>query len=469
VIDGSTPPGARVWSVAGLSRAVADAVAARFSPVAVRGEITAFSRAASGHCYFTLRDADGGDAQLRSALFRGAAQRLSFSPRDGQRVVVRGRMAIYEPRGDLQVVAESMALDGEGAWLERFVLLKTRLAAAGLFDADRKRPVAAVPRVLGVVCSAQAAAWHDVATTLQRRAPHVQVVLAPSLVQGAQAPAQLVAALRQLAALADPARAAQAGLSGPVQTVLLVRGGGSLEDLWAFNDEAVAHAIVAMPVPVISGVGHETDFSIADFCADLRAPTPTAAAELAARGQADLAAELAVLSQRMQSVAQQRLQLAQQRTDHLVQRLADQCNWTLQAQRQRLREAAQSLGRPSQRIAQAQLHLTRLAQGLGHAAPTEAKRTAGALAQVAQQLHQAAPRMLLQHKQSLALLAGRLQALAPQQVLQRGYAWVADEAGRPLVSVQQVQPQQVLQAQLRDGTVQAQVLAVHPIAPQDRP
>ncbi len=464
--DAFTPPAPRVWSVAGLSRAVSDALAARFSPVAVRGEISAFSRAASGHCYFTLRDADGGDAQLKSALFRGAAQRLSFAPRDGQRVVVRGRMALYEPRGDLQLVAESMALDGEGAWLERFMQLKARLAAAGLFDAQRKRPLPPVPSVLGVVCSAQAAAWHDVATALQRRAPHVQVVLAPSLVQGSQAPEQLVAALRQLAGLTLPEAARAAGLRGPVQAVLLVRGGGSLEDLWAFNDEAVARAIVAMPVPVVSGVGHETDFSIADFCADLRAPTPTAAAELAARPQAELLAELAAIRQRLSTVAQQRLQLAQQRTDHLAQRLDDQRQWALHGQRQRLAELAARLGRPSQRLAQARLALQSLAQGMAGSAAAQRQQHQTHLQRLADTFAQAPPRNMQWQRQHLSGLAARLNALAPQQVLQRGYAWVADAQGRALTSVAQVQAGQQLQAQLRDGVLQAQVLAVEPNPPQ---
>jgi exodeoxyribonuclease VII large subunit len=262
----NSAPGPRVWAVGALCHAVADALDARFNPVTVRGEISGFSRASSGHCYFALKDESG---QLRCAMFRRAAGLLDFSPRDGDQVEVRGRLAVYEPRGDLQLVVESLRRAGQGALFEQFMQRKARLEAEGLFDPARKRALPTMPCAVGLVTSLGAAALHDVVTALRRRVPHIPVVLAPAAVQGANAPGELVRALQSLYALA-PA----------VDVILLVRGGGSIEDLWAFNDEALARTIVQSPVPLISGVGHETDFTIADFCADLRAPTPTAAAEL---------------------------------------------------------------------------------------------------------------------------------------------------------------------------------------------
>ena len=293
----------RVWTVGALCRAIADALEARFNPVSVRGEITGFARAASGHCYFTLKDAQG---QVRCAMFRRAASLLEFMPRDGELVEVQGRLGVYEPRGDLQLIVESLRRAGQGALFEQFLRLKAKLEAEGLFDSGRKRPLPLLPRGIGIVTSLQAAALHDVVTCLRRRAPHVPVLLAPAAVQGAQAPGELVAALQSLYSLAA---------AGRLDLILLVRGGGSIEDLWAFNDEQLARTIVASPVPLVSGVGHETDFTIADFCADLRAPTPTAAAELAAQPQETWLGALDLVAGRLQDAAWRRLDRASQRLD----------------------------------------------------------------------------------------------------------------------------------------------------------
>ncbi|WP_347613790.1 exodeoxyribonuclease VII large subunit, partial [Comamonas thiooxydans] len=275
-----------VWEVGALCHAIGDALQARFNPVAVRGELSGFSRAASGHCYFNLKDASG---QIRCAMFRRAAEQVGFSPRDGELVEVRGRLGVYEQRGDLQLVVESMQRAGQGALFEQFLRLKAQLESEGLFDPARKRPLPPLPRGIGLVTSLGAAALHDVVTALRRRVPHIPVVIVPALVQGPQAPQSLVQALSKLYRLAQAGNEASGDLrvdsarQPVIDTILLVRGGGSLEDLWAFNDEQLARTIVQSPVPLISGVGHETDFTIADFCADLRAPTPTAAAELAAQ------------------------------------------------------------------------------------------------------------------------------------------------------------------------------------------
>lgn len=405
----NTANGARVWDVALLVQAIGDTLQTRFGAVAVRGELAGFTRASSGHCYFNLRAADG-SAGLRCAMFRRAAGFLDFSPRDGQAVELRGKLAVYEPRGELQMIVEAMRPAGEGALMEQFLRLKARLEGEGLFDAERKRPLPGFPRRIGVVTSLAAAALHDVVTALRRRAPHVEVVVYPAPVQGAEAPPLLVRAI------------AEAGRRDEVDVLIVCRGGGSLEDLWAFNDEAVVRAIVASPVPVVCGVGHETDFTLADFAADLRAPTPTAAAELVAP---ERVACLETLTQR-----QRQLQQALQRR--------------LDREAQRLDRAALRLSRPSELLRQHQQRLALLAQ-----------RHAAAL-----------PQALQRRGQRLDMLAARLQALDPTRVLQRGYAWVTDAEGRTLVSVGQVQPGAALTAVLRDGRVHTTVRAVEADQPQ---
>ncbi len=265
--DEDAPAARRVWAVGPLMRAVADTLSARFNPVAVQGELSGFSRAASGHCYFSLKDDSG---QVRCAMFRRAADQLDFVPKDGQLVEARGKLDVYGPRGDLQLIVESLKTGGQGALFEQFLKLKAQLGAEGLFEASRKRPLPAQPSGIGVVTSLGAAALRDVVTALRRRVPHIPVVIYPAAVQGNLAPGELCAALRTAYARAE------------CDVLLLVRGGGSLEDLWSFNDPELVRTIARSPMPVVCGVGHETDFTLADFVADLRAPTPTAAAELCA-------------------------------------------------------------------------------------------------------------------------------------------------------------------------------------------
>ena len=423
-----------VWEVGALCHAIGDALQARFNPVAVRGELSGFSRAASGHCYFNLKDASG---QIRCAMFRRAAEQVGFSPRDGELVEVRGRLGVYEQRGDLQLVVESMQRAGQGALFEQFLRLKARLESEGLFDPARKRPLPPLPRGIGLVTSLGAAALHDVVTALRRRVPHIPVVIVPALVQGPQAPQSLVQALSKLYRLAQAGNEASGDLrvdsarQPVIDTILLVRGGGSLEDLWAFNDEQLARTIVQSPVPLISGVGHETDFTIADFCADLRAPTPTAAAELAAQPR---------------EVWLGALGLMQDRLDNAVQRVLDR-------QAQRLDIAAQRLGRPSEQLARNQLQLSRQAQRLRHSMLLKLQR----LAQSQQAIQVSFPnifqRSLEQQRQTLDRIDLRLQLLDPRLVLQRGYALLTDQQGRPVTQVRQAVPGTALKAQLSDGAV----------------
>jgi exodeoxyribonuclease VII large subunit len=414
---GLTP---RIWAVGALCRAVADVLDSRFNPVAVRGEISGFTRAASGHCYFTLKDASG---QLRCAMFKRAAQMLDFRPVDGELVEIKGRLGVYEPRGELQMVVEHMRRAGQGAWFEQFLKLKAKLEAEGLFDAERKRPIQTMPRGIGVVTSLGAAALHDVATALQRRVPHIPVVLAPSLVQGPDAPPSLVQALKQL------------GQQPNTDVILLVRGGGSMEDLWAFNDENLARAIVESPVPIICGVGHETDFTIADFCADLRAPTPTAAAEMCAVPQAELLSNLQLWGNALQTIAHRQLDTQEQRLDRAQARL----------------------GRPSEGLSIEKMQLLRLQQRLGQAVHTCTQRCHNELATLASGLARGVQLTPATARERLHRAALRLELLDPKLVLQRGFAWLSDADGQAITSVAQTTEGQALQATLADGVVDLRV------------
>ncbi len=409
----------RIWQVGALCRAIADFLDARLNPVAVRGEVCNLSRAASGHLYFSLKDPQG---QLRCAMFRRAASLLPFAPRDGDLVEVQGRLAVYEPRGDLQLIVESLSRAGQGAWYERFLRIKASLEAEGLFAPERKRPLPSMPRSIGLVTSLGAAALHDVSTALARRVPHIPVVLAPASVQGGQAVPELVEALERLYALAR---------RGELDVILLVRGGGSIEDLWAFNEEALARAIVRSPVPLVCGVGHETDVTIADFCADLRAPTPTAAAELVARPQAELLQALGGAGDRLRSAVLRRLDTDAQRVD----------------------SAAARLGRPSGRLAQQQRRLGQAGDRLRHAVVLRLERARALLGRQAERRAGAYRQLLQRQDERLHRAELRLQLLDPRLVLQRGYALLTDADGAVIRRAGQTHPGQPVRATLADGEV----------------
>ena len=406
----------RVWPVGTLLKAIADSLEARFNPVAVQGEILGFSRAASGHCYFSLKDSDG---QIRCAMFRRASSLLDFTPRDGQQVELRGRLGVYEARGELQLVVESMRLAGQGTLLEEFLKLKARLEAQGLFDVARKRAAPLMPKAIGIVTSLGAAALHDVVTALQRRVPHIPVVIYPASVQGAQAAGELRDALLK------------AYQRNEVDVLLLVRGGGAMEDLWAFNDEHLARTVVASSVPVISGVGHETDFTIADFCADLRAPTPTAAAELCAQPQA----------------------VWQNLLDAMASRLHNAIERQVQAHSQRLDIAASRFGRPSHFITRQQSRLALHQQNLLFAQRSGTSLAQGRLDLLDSHFKQAFQRATDRPKDRLGNVGMRLELLNPALVLKRGYAWLATLEGQAVASTTQTRTGQALRATLMDGEV----------------
>lgn len=415
-----------VWGVAALIHAISDTLAARFAACTVRGELSGYTRAASGHCYFTLKDANGDAAAIRCAMFKRAAGLLQFLPADGQQVQLRGRIAVYEPRGELQFIVESMQRSGDGSLYEQFLRLKQRLEIEGLFDASRKRPLLSHPRRVGIVTSLSGAVLHDVATSLARRAPQVELIVYPSLVQGSEAPAALVAAIEM------------AGRRREVDTLLLCRGGGSIEDLWAFNDERVVRAIAACPVPVVSGVGHETDTTLSDFVADMRAPTPTAAAELCAPSLADSLSVLDAAAAAMRRRMRRALDTEAQRLDTLAMRSLRPVD-AVRRQAQVLNLWALRLASAAQRLVAAR------AQGL---------QLSGA------RFQRAGFTSIQAAAQRLDRLEARLQGLDPAVVLKRGYAWVSDDGGRPLVSASQLRIGQSVRAVLSDGVAVAQVTAV---------
>lgn len=424
--DISTGSRRTIWGVAALVRGVAELIAAGIGACTVRGEISGFSRAASGHCYFNLKDSDGGTALIRCAMFRRAAGLLGFAPADGQLVELRGRLGVYEPRGELQFVVEAMQRAGAGALYEQFLRIKASLEAQGLFDTARKRPLPAYPGAVGIVTSPGAAALHDVLTALARRAPQLRVIVYPSLVQGPEAPAQLAAAIALASARAE------------VDALIVCRGGGSLEDLWAFNDERVVRAICAANMPVVSGVGHETDVTLADFAADLRAPTPTAAAELVA------------------PTREACLQMLQAYASLMSRRL----NEVIDQNAQRLDRAALRLSRPAQGVRRQGERLSLLAHRLANHAPRELQAQRARLVRVQGDLQHGRAMQLAAARQRLDALAARLRALDPSQVLARGYAWLSDATGRAVTSAQQLEVGQPLQAVLQDGVADVRVTQV---------
>ena len=383
-----------IIGVGDLNRTIAGVLEAHVGNVWVRGEISNFKAYDSGHWYFSLKDAEG---QIRCVMFRGRNGQVGFVPKDGDLIEVAANLGVYVPRGDLQLNVGMMRRAGQGGLYEAFLKLKEKLATEGLFDESKKRPLPKHPKAIGVITSAQAAALKDVLSTLERRAPHIPIIVYPSLVEGVDAPVALIAALNR--AYADAKQ-------GDIEVILLVRGGGSIEDLWCFNDEQLARVIAESPVPIVSGVGHETDFTIADFVADLRAPTPTGAAELATPNRDALLQDLDVLAQRMSVRVTQRIDKEAQRLDQLSLRL----NHTL-PNPDRMREKAQQL---SARLNQAW--------------------------QVGMQTYR-------QRHQSWR---NHLELLSPQRTLDRGYAVLLDERGQAIKSAQQIQAKQTYELRLAD-------------------
>ena len=385
----SNPP--PVVTVSELNRRVRTVLENQFEVLWVAGELSNVKKAPSGHWYFCLKDAT---AQIECAMFRSRAQFLDFRPENGQQVEVRARVTLYEARGTFQLTVEEIRKAGLGALYEAFEKLKTKLQAEGLFEAARKRALPAFPRAIGIVTSPAAAALRDVLTTLARRAPMVPVVLYPAQVQGESAGAQIARAI------------ALANARAEVDVLIVARGGGSLEDLWAFNEEAVARAIAASTLPIVSGVGHETDFSIADFVADLRAPTPTAAAVAASPDRLGYCEAVAALRRRIRRDVRRIMEVGAQRLDSAARRLLT---------------PAERLARDRERVAQ-------LSRRLRRALPDVALARRGT-ARLREQLAAGLVRGGRERRRRLDALATALVHLDPTQVLGRGYSIVRDAGG----------------------------------------
>lgn len=397
-----------VLTVSELNRMARRALESQLPLMWVEGEVSGFTRAASGHWYFSLKDAS---AQVRCVMFRGRNQFADFTPANGDHVEIRALPSLYEARGEFQLGAEQIRRAGAGRLYEAFLKLKAKLEAEGLFDPARKRALPRFPRTLGVVTSPQAAALHDVLTALARRMPGLPVIVYPTQVQGAGAGAQIAAAIRT------------AGARAECDVLLVCRGGGSLEDLWAFNDEAVARAIAASPIPVVSGVGHETDFTLADFAADLRAPTPTAAAELASPVRTELLQRLDHLARVLRHYQTRRLQGEMQRMDYLARRLVHPAE-QLRRRRFDLQALAQRLaGTVRAQVAREHLAVARLGQRLvtpRHRVAREQQR----LGSLAERSRRAADTGFARQHLTLERLAKSLTHLNPEGVLARGYSIV---------------------------------------------
>jgi exodeoxyribonuclease VII large subunit len=413
-----------ILTVAELNRLARSALEREFPLLWVSGEISNLTRAPSGHFYFTLKDAD---AQVRCAMFRSRAQVIPWKLENGQQVEACALVTLYEARGDFQLNVEALRRAGLGKLYEAFLRLKDKLTAEGLFAEARKRPLPRFPRRIGIVTSPRAAALRDVLVALERRAPNLPVIVYPTLVQGAEAAAQIAQAI------------GAAGDRSECDLLLLVRGGGSLEDLWCFNEEVVARAIVASPVPVIAGVGHETDVTITDLAADRRAATPTAAAEIASAGWFEAAAEVATLGDDLGSAMRVYLEKRMQRLDLLERRLTH----------------------PAERLARNRQNLAYLASRLAAAGERLAARRQQRLADLRLRLARARPNLDLRRTR-LERLAASLSALNPQAALARGYALVRAPDGHLVRSHRQLANGMALDLRFSEGGAEALVSKVIP-------
>ncbi len=432
----------RVISVSEVNRLARIALEKQLPSCWIQGEIANHSRAASGHWYFTLKDEQ---ASVRCAMFRNRNQFIDWSPRDGDQVEVRAQPTLYEQRGEFQLLVESMRRAGQGALYEAFLRLKAKLEAEGLFASSRKRALPGFPRVIGLVTSPQAAALRDVITTLRGRWPIARVILYPCPVQGVDAPRAIVAALREAARHAH------------CELLLLVRGGGSLEDLAAFNDEVLARNIAASPIPVVTGVGHETDFTIADFVADLRAPTPTGAAQLATPARDDLKQHIAHLRARLARHQSRSLDALAQRLDGLTRRLAHPRD-RVALRRERLRLSAWRISRlMALRLRDARADARGLHDRLRHQGnPRE--RLGESIEGLDARLHGAMRQYLGSRREHALVLHSHLQMLNPTAILRRGYSIVRNPSLRVICASTQVEIGDEVRILLASGELGARIL-----------
>ncbi|CAM8676743.1 MULTISPECIES: exodeoxyribonuclease VII large subunit [Leclercia] len=439
-----------IYTVSRLNQTVRLLLEQEIGQVWISGEISNFTQPASGHWYFTLKD---NTAQVRCAMFRNSNRRVTFRPQHGQQVLVRASITLYEPRGDYQIIVESMQPAGEGLLQQKYEQLKAALSAEGLFDQQYKQPLPSPAHCVGVITSKTGAALHDILHVLKRRDPSLPVVIYPTAVQGDDAPGQIVRAI------------ALANARQECDVLIVGRGGGSLEDLWSFNDERVARAIFASRIPVVSAVGHETDVTIADFVADLRAPTPSAAAEMVSRNQLELLRQLQNGQQRLEMAMDYFLANRTRRFTQLHHRLQQQ--------------------HPQLRLARQQTVLERLRQRMNVAVDSQLKRAVQRQQRVTQRLNQHNPQPRIYRAQTRiqqleyrlaenlrARLSStrerfgnavtHLEAVSPLSTLARGYSVTTATDGKVLKQTKQVKAGDVLTTRLSDGWVESEVKGVTP-------
>ena len=442
----SFQPQRRIFTVRDLVGMVRTAVEREYTDIWIGGEISNYRPAESGHIYFTLKD---GEAQVRVVMFRLQARLLRFRPDNGMEVLARGRVTVYESRGELQLIAEYLEPKGAGALQIAFEQLKAKLAAEGLFEASRKKPIPTLPRCIGVVTSPRGAAIHDMLNVLRRRHASARLLIYPAQVQGEAAPSEVASGIRYF------------NKSHNVDVIVVARGGGSLEDLAAFNDEGLARVMAASELPIISAIGHETDFTIADFVADLRAPTPTAAAELVISARQHLEEQIGSFTRRLEHGIRYRLNLNRRRfhelgehrallrlTDAIRRREQRLDEWSarlLALETARLRALGRRLDLAAIRVRHHDLH--RVFQGMQKSLHT-----------IGTQLSRAMRAFLFSRRARMEQVSGRLDSLSPLKILDRGYAVVFDSTGKPLVDSTQVAAGDDVKVRLARGSLEAQVV-----------
>lgn len=444
----STPPSSLIFTVSRLNKTVRELLEGEMGQIWLTGEISNFSQPASGHWYFTLKD---DRAQVRCAMFRNTNRRTTFAPRNGQQVLVRASLTLYEPRGDYQLIAESIQPAGDGLLQQQFEQLKQQLSDEGLFSQQSKQPLPSPARRVGVITSARGAALHDILQVLQRRDPSLPVAIYPTAVQGQEAPAQLVRAIEA------------ANRRAECDVLIVGRGGGSLEDLASFNDERVARAIFASRLPVVSAVGHETDVTIADFVADLRAPTPSAAAELVSRNQLELLRQLQSQQQRLEMAMDYFLAQCQQRYSRLQHRLQLQHpqlrlarqHTALMTLRRRLDDGIQG------QLRQAQRRHDAVRQRLVQQAPAaRINRAQQRLQALRYQLSQEISQRVNRQNNVFVALCSRLEGVSPLKTLARGFSITTDSHGAVVKQTRQLSAGDRLTTLLSDGWVESQVTEI---------
>ena len=447
----SIPNSPAIFTVSRLNQTVRLLLEKEMGQVWIRGEISNFSQPSSGHWYFTLKD---NTAQVRCAMFRNSNNRVTFRPQNGQQVIVRANMTLYEPRGDYQIIVESMQPDGTGLLQQQYEQLKQRLQDEGLFAPIHKQPLPSPARQVGVITSKTGAALHDVLQVLQRRDPSLPVIIYPTAVQGADAPQQIVRAIEL------------ANLRLECDVLIVGRGGGSLEDLWSFNDERVARAIFASTIPIVSAVGHETDVTIADFVADLRAPTPSAAAEMVSRNQTELLRQLQAQQQRMEMAMDYYLAQCSQQITRLQHRLQQQHPQLRLARQQNLLERLHQrlITATENHIRRGTQQQQRLASRLNQQQPqARIHRAQSQLVQLEHRLAQLLSAQLSESKQRFGSAVAQLEGVSPLATLARGYTVTTANNGKVLKKVRQVKSGDTLTTRLDDGWVESEVIATTPL------